>query len=107
MMRVFAECDDADARGGAGPAERIGKGWTARRKRGTGNEASIQARRAGNAGIGAEGTEVCLHRERAIVLHAFIAWNFQNDAVVIDAIAAANHSAAVADGVVGEADARS
>ena len=47
------------------------------------------------------------HRQRTVILNALFAHHLENKAIVIDAVAAANHGLAFSEGIVGETDARS
>ena len=114
MVGVFVDDDDADAAGLALAAEGIGESGAAgtedhagkRLAGGRGGKAGIQIGRVGVAGKSAERTGKLIDGERAIILHAFVAGNFENDAVVINSEAGANDGVAFAEGIVGKTDAR-
>src|SRR5580692_5863933 len=89
MVRKRAEHDDADAAGLTGPVERIGKRGATRckvnaRDRG---KAEIKTWRSRITREGAGRPGKLRDRQCAVVLHQLFAGSFENNAVVIDAVA--------------------
>ena len=105
-MGVGAHADHAYSSGLVGAAEWRREAGAACAEACFRSKAGIETGRSGHKGRDAVRSGVLRDGQGAIVLHEFFGAAFKNDAVVIDAIAAANNCSARAEGIIGETDAR-
>ena len=109
VMRVWRDGDDAHSAGLCWAAEWRGQGGAA------GSENAAWAKHKPRLGWAARDRAakvhsepaILRHRQRAVVLNALFAPDFEDDSIVVDAVAATNHRLTFSEGIVSEADARS
>lgn len=106
MMGVGAHADHAHSAGLMWAAERGCEAGAACAEACFRSKAGVETGRSGYKGRDAVGSGVLRDGQGAIVLHEFFGTAFKNDAVVIDAVAAADNRLARAEGIVRKANAR-
>src|ERR1019366_1044063 len=82
------------------PTEGVRQRWGSRGETRAGRKAVVQARWSRNMGVCATGSGILGDCERAIVLHQFFGTCLKNDAVVVNAVSAAQKSLAFPKQVV-------
>jgi hypothetical protein len=101
MMGVGAHADHAHSACLMGAAEWRCEAGAACAEASLGSKAGIETERSGHKGRDAIRSSVLGDGQGAVVLHKFFGTAFKDDAIVIDAIAAADNRLPRAEGIVG------